>query len=144
MKTKYMSPIREGNLIHSTLANGNSSYHSLILITLLIPISHMTTCNQVKYKLVKESKFQGKRGFNLWTIHHQESHPLMFPHLNGAFSMISKIKNPLQYLIRAINCQEYIQIYICAKEMDSRDCKDTVAKSNWNSRIFRPISSTKR
>ena len=144
MKMRYLRLIREGSLIHSTRVNGNSSFRSLILSTHRTHMYHMTNCSRVKYWQVRESTFLEKRGFNLWTTHHKESPQSMFPHLNGAFSMISKMKNLRLYPIRAISCQGYIQMYIYAKEMDSKVCKDTVARSNWNSRISRPISSTKK
>ena len=130
MKMKYLRQIRGGNLIHSTRVSGSSSFNSLILSIHQTHISHMTNCSRVKYWQVKESTFLEKSGSNLSTIHHQESLPLMSLHSKEAFLMISKMKNPPQYLIRAISCQGYIQIYTYAKEMDSLVYKDTVAKSN--------------
>ena len=130
MKMKYLRLIRGGSLIRSTRVSGSSSYNSLILSTHRTHMSHMTNCSRVRYWQVKESTFLGKRESNLSTIHHQESLPSMSLHSKEASVMISKMRNPPQYLIRAISCQGYIQIYIYAKEMDSLVYKDTVAKSN--------------
>ena len=87
MKMKWMVLIRKSCQIPLTLVNGSNWLLFLNLVTLLILISHMTICNQVKLKLISELKYQEIRGYIHLTTLPPENHRSTCLHSKGVSSM---------------------------------------------------------